>query len=125
MRKANFYFEQNKKKEVIANWKAKRTVISLSSRERNLYPRRISRIIRTEIILTVRTSREIEMVLLIILIIPATLKARKLPTIMGISLRILKERSLLSAGNVMARTMPRSAQIGKSQTTIFTLCRMK
>ena len=32
---------------------------------------------------------------------------------MGISLRVLNERSLLSAGNVMARTMPRSSQIEK------------
>ena len=125
MRKANFCFEQNKKKEVLANWKAKKKIIRLSLRRTNLYLRRISRIIRTEIILTIKNSKEIEMVLLIIPIIPITLRASRLQTIMGISLRVLNERSLLSAGNVMARTMPRSAQTGKRQSAIFTLCRKK
>ena len=122
MRKANFYFEQNKKKEGIANWKAKKNNNQPEFKKMNLYPRRISRIIRTEIILTIRISREIEVVLPIIRI---TSRVRKLQITMGISLRILNEMSMLSAGNVMARTMPRSAQIEKSQIAISTLCRMK
>ena len=95
---------------------------SLSLKRRNLYPRGISRIIRIKFILTIRISREIEMVLLIIRIIP---KTKKLQITMGISLRALNERILLSAGNVMARTMLRFAQTGKSQSTIFTLYRKK
>ena len=100
----------------------KRTVISLSLKRKNLYPRRISRIIRTEIILTIGISREIEMVLPIIQIIS---RAKKLQITMGISLRFLNESSLLSVGNVMGRTMPHFSQIGKSQPAIFILCRRK
>ena len=65
------------------------------------------------------------MVLLIIPIIPMNSRARKLLTIMEISLRISNGRSLLSAESAMARTMLQSAQIGRSQIAIFILFKMK
>ena len=65
------------------------------------------------------------MVLLIIPIIPITPRARRLQTIMEISLRISNGRSLLSAGSAMAHTMLQFAQIGRSQTVIFILYKMK
>ena len=98
-------------------------VISLNSRKRSMYPRKISGTTRTETILMVRTFREAKMVLQIT---PITSRAaRRFLTIMEISLGISKGRNLLSVGSVMAHTMHQFSQIGRSQTTIFIQFKMK
>ena len=45
MRKANFYFEQNKKKEGIANWKAKKNSNQSEFKKKELVPQKNFRII--------------------------------------------------------------------------------
>ena len=45
MRKANFYFEQNKKKEGIANWKAKKNGNQSEFKKKEFVPQKNFRII--------------------------------------------------------------------------------
>ena len=118
MRKANFCFEHNWKKEGLANWKAKKNNSQPKFKKNEFVPHRNFKNNKTKIILTTRISREIGMVLPTIRII---LRAKKLQIIMKILPRVLNVKSLLSAGNVMAHTMPRSIQTEKRLSPIFIL----
>ena len=102
MRKANFCFEQNRKKESLANWKAKKNNNQSEFKKKDFVPNRNFKNNKAKKILTTRISKEIGIVHPTIKTI---LRVKKLQIIMEILPRVLSVKSLSSAGNVMARTM--------------------
>ena len=61
MTKANFYYEQNRKNESMANWKAKKNNNNYDQKKKEFVPNWNSKIIRPEIFLT-RISKGIRII---------------------------------------------------------------
>ena len=105
--------------EIRKSWptgKPRKIITGMNKRRRILCPTEILRTIRLEIILIIRTSKEIRIIHPAIRII---LRVKKFLIIMEILPRTLSAKSLSSAGSVMAHTMLQSILIGRRPLAIF------
>ena len=122
MRKANFCLNIIGRRKAWPTGKPRKIITSMNKRRRILCPTEILRTIRPEIILIIRTSKEIRIIQPVIRII---LRVRNLLIIMEILPRTLSVKSLSSAGSVMAHTMLQSVLIGRRLLSTFILYRRR
>ena len=116
MRKANFCFEQNRKKESLANWKAKKNNNQFEQKKKDFVPNRNFKNNKDKTILITIISKEIGTIHPTIKI---TLKVRKLQIIMETLPRTLTTKSLSSVGSVMAPTILHSVLIKRRLLAIY------
>ena len=122
MRNANFCFEQNRKKESLANWKAKKNNNQFESKRKDFVPNRNFKNNKAKNYSNNKNfqgNRKNTPTIRIIL------KVRKLQIIMENLPRTLSAKSLSSAGSVMAHTMLQYIQTRRRLLATFILYRRR